>query len=210
MDNQLIFRIVLITLAAFVLFALVNHYHTKQKTIRTEKFYDDAKQGAMAVPASSTPAPAQFTSPAVTQPVLPQFTDNKTGDNSGVRPSEEDSNETYRAVDWSTQQLPNDCFPKDRLTADDLLPHDAADSKWSQVNPAGQGEVGGNNFLTAGYHTGINTVGGSLRNANLQIRSEPPNPQMVVSPWMNTTIQPDLFRSNKNLEILGDNECGGP
>jgi hypothetical protein len=49
-------------------------------------------------------------------------------------------------------------------------------------------------FLSAGSLAGINTVGSSLRNANLQIRSEPPNPQTSVSPWMNTTIEPDLMR----------------
>ena len=50
------------------------------------------------------------------------------------------------------------------------------------------------NFLKAGYHVGINTVGTSLRNANLQVRSEPPNPQNQVSPWLNSTISPDLMR----------------
>ena len=34
-----------------------------------------------------------------------------------------------------------------------------------------------------------------MRNANLQVRSEPPNPQTNVSPWMNTTIEPDLMRA---------------
>ena len=33
-----------------------------------------------------------------------------------------------------------------------------------------------------------------LRNANLQLRSEPPNPQESVCPWMQSTIQPDLYR----------------
>ena len=50
------------------------------------------------------------------------------------------------------------------------------------------------NFLTAGYHVGINTVGTSLRNGNMQLRSEPINPQIKVSPWNQTTIQPDLNR----------------
>ena len=49
-------------------------------------------------------------------------------------------------------------------------------------------------MLDSSYHVGVNTVGQSLRNANLQLRSEPPNPQGNVSPWMNTTIGPDLPR----------------
>ena len=37
-------------------------------------------------------------------------------------------------------------------------------------------------------------VNQSLRNANLNLRSEPPNPQVKVSPWLQTTIEPDLNR----------------
>ena len=97
-------------------------------------------------------------------------------------------------------QLPNDCYPKDQLTPKDLLPQDP-NSKWAQVNPAGQGEVGDQNFLNAGHHIGINTVGQTLRNANLQLRSEPPNPQVKVSPWLQTTIEPDTNR--RAMEIGG-------
>lgn len=94
------------------------------------------------------------------------------------------------------------CFPRDRLTAEDLLPKDAANSKWAQLNPAGQGDVQDQNFLTAGYHIGVNTQGQSLRNANYQLRSEPANPQVPVSPWNIATIEPDINR--KALEIGGD------
>ena len=86
----------------------------------------------------------------------------------------------------------DNCFVRDRLTSSDLLPKDAANSKWAQINPAGAGMLGDQNFLTAGYHVGINTIGQSLRNANLQLRSEPPNPQIAVSPWGISTIEPDI------------------
>ena len=81
---------------------------------------------------------------------------------------------------------------RDRLTSDDLLPKDAGNSKWAEINPAGSGDIRDQNFLTAGYHIGINTIGQSLRNANLQLRSEPPNPQVAVSPWLISTIEPDV------------------
>lgn len=93
------------------------------------------------------------------------------------------------------------CFPRDRLTADELLPKDAANSKWAQLNPAGQGDVRDQNFLTAGYHVGVNTTGSSKRNGNLQLRSEPLNPQQAVSPWMQSTIEPNAFQ--RPLEIGG-------
>lgn len=94
------------------------------------------------------------------------------------------------------------CYPRDRLTAEDLLPKDAANSKWAQLNPSGQGDVQDQNFLTAGYHVGVNTQGQSLRNANYQLRSEPANPQQAVSPWNIATIEPDVNR--RALEIGGD------
>ena len=60
--------------------------------------------------------------------------------------------------------------------------------------PIGEGILKGVNFLDAGFHIGTNTVGQSLRNANLNLRAEPPNPRVQVSPWMNSTIDSDLMR----------------
>jgi hypothetical protein len=50
------------------------------------------------------------------------------------------------------------------------------------------------NFLFESNKYGENTQGSSLRNANRQLRSEPANTRNVVSPWMNSTIEPDLLR----------------
>ena len=125
--------------------------------------------------------------------------------NYNVRPSENiGNNTTFDTIAHSDNldgnQVPNDCFPKDKLSPKDLLPGDA-NSQWAQVNPTGQGELSDQNFLDAGYHVGVNTVGQTLRNANLQIRSEPPNPQVKVSPWLQTTIEPDTNR--QPIEIGG-------
>uniref|UniRef100_A0A6C0HM67 Minor capsid protein P11 C-terminal conserved region domain-containing protein n=1 Tax=viral metagenome TaxID=1070528 RepID=A0A6C0HM67_9ZZZZ len=95
-------------------------------------------------------------------------------------------------------QLPSECYPKNVLSSADLLPTDA-NSLYAQVNPSGQGSLADQNFLTAGFHIGINTVGQTLRNANRQLRSEPLNPQVKVSPWLQTTIEPDINR--RPLEI---------
>ena len=93
----------------------------------------------------------------------------------------------------SPSALPSECYPKDVLSSADLLPRDA-NSLYAQVNPSGQGSLADQNFLTAGFHIGINTVGQTLRNANRQLRSEPPNPQTKVSPWLQSTIEPDINR----------------
>lgn len=94
---------------------------------------------------------------------------------------------------------PTSCVRKEKLTAQDLLPKDATNMKWTQINPSSSGDITDQNFLTAGYHLGVNTVGQSLRNANLQLRSEIPNPQVSVSPWMISTIEPDV--RSTTLEI---------
>ena len=62
------------------------------------------------------------------------------------------------------------------------------------MSPNGEGDLENVNLLKAGHHMGVDTIGSTLRNANLQLRSEPPNPQAQVSPWLNSTIQPDLMR----------------
>jgi len=98
-------------------------------------------------------------------------------------------------------RTPSTCYPQPALKPEDLLP--AQESKAIQefniAQPVGEGILADVNLLDAGAHIGINSVGQSLRNANLQLRSEPPNPQVNVSPWMNTTIGPDLPR--RPLEI---------
>jgi hypothetical protein len=92
------------------------------------------------------------------------------------------------------------CFPRAQLSPEELLPQDNC-SLWAQVNPQGVGSLKDRNFLQAGWATGVSTVGSTLRNANLQLRSEPPNPQVKVSPWLQTTIEPDISR--KPMEIGG-------
>lgn len=107
----------------------------------------------------------------------------------------------FPSAGTSTVHNPKDPYPKDRLVTSDLLPKDASNDLWSRVNPAGQGDVDDKNYLTAGYHSGVNTVGGSLRNASLQIRSEPINPRSRVSVWNESTIEPDL--NKRPFEIDG-------
>ena len=99
-----------------------------------------------------------------------------------------------------TTNIPS-CLPKDQLMPQELLPQDTPANQWSLANPQGSGTLKDKNFLQAGYHVGINTVGQTLRNANMQLRSDPPNPQVQVSPWQQTTINPDTNR--KPMEIGG-------
>lgn len=101
-------------------------------------------------------------------------------------------------ADFASVDAPAGCYPRDQLTPSELLPMDQ-NSIWAQQNPMGPGSLKGKNFLSAGALIGVNTVGQSLRNANLQIRSEPPNPQIPVSIFLQSTIGPDI--SHRPLEI---------
>jgi len=101
-------------------------------------------------------------------------------------------------VPFAAGNAPSNCYPKNQLKATELLPADP-NSKWAQVNPQGAGDIAGKNYLNAGALIGVNTVGQSLRNASHDLRSEPANPQVSVSPWFNSTIEPDINR--RMLEI---------
>ena len=90
--------------------------------------------------------------------------------------------------------LPPSCSKEPIQDPRSLLPKDE-NSEWARLNPSGQGNLDNLNLLKAGHHIGIDTIGQSLRNANLQLRSEPANPQMNIGPWQNTTIEPDLMRT---------------
>ena len=74
------------------------------------------------------------------------------------------------------------------LTSSDLLPSDDA-STWAKVHPDADKQYGGQKFIT-----GINTQGSSMKNANLQLRADPVIPQKQVSPWMQSSIDPDMTR----------------
>jgi hypothetical protein len=105
---------------------------------------------------------------------------------------------TPAPMPFKDAEKPANCYPKDQITPQELLPNDP-NSKWAQVNPQGQGDIAGKNYLSAGALLGVNTVGQSLRNANYQLRSDPPNPQVKVSIWNQSTIEPDINR--RALEI---------
>jgi len=89
------------------------------------------------------------------------------------------------------------------LTGEDLLPHNDI-AQFAEVYPNGVGQVQGKNFLNAGHHVGINTVGQANKNANYQLRSDPINPQLQVSPWLQSSIGPDLTRRPFELSSCGE------
>ena len=125
---------------------------------------------------------------------------NRPTNNNGVSPKVMASlplgdNEQFASVSGIATPT-RQCYPQNTLKPDDLLPKDKKNdvNNFNKEYPVSEGILKGVNFLESGYQVGVNTVGQSLRNSNQQLRSEPANPQVNVSPWQNTTIGPDLAR----------------
>ena len=75
----------------------------------------------------------------------------------------------------------------------DLLPQDK-NSQWANLNPIGNGQVAMPDLLQAGYHIGLDTIGQTLKNANLQLRSDPIIEKKDIGPWNQSTYEADYGR----------------
>ena len=75
----------------------------------------------------------------------------------------------------------------------DLLPKDV-NNKWTSLNNLNGSNINMPDLLQAGVHIGLDTIGQSLRNANLQERSDPIIPVVDTGPWHKSTIEPDYGR----------------
>ena len=91
--------------------------------------------------------------------------------------------------------LPQDSNHKPIAAPNELLPADT-NSQWAALNPVNmnQGSILAGDMLQAGYHIGLDTIGQTLKNANLQLRSDPIIPKVDVGPWNQSTYEPDYGR----------------
>ncbi len=119
------------------------------------------------------------------------------GSSGAVMPANpEGQNEVFSSISGiqtPNAGVPTACSNQTIQNPAELLPKDT-NSQWAQLNPAGKGDLANINLLKAGYHIGIDTIGQSLRNANLQIRSEPPNPVVNTGPFNQSTITPNFMQ----------------
>ena len=75
----------------------------------------------------------------------------------------------------------------------ELLPKDQ-NSQWAALNPVNNSEPVLPDLLQAGNLIGLDTIGQTLKNANLQLRSDPVIEKQNVGPWNNSTYEADLAR----------------
>ena len=95
----------------------------------------------------------------------------------------------------SSAQTQGQAAPASIASPNELLPIDA-NSQWAALNPVNmnQGSILNGDMLQAGYHIGLDTIGQTLKNANLQLRSDPIIPKQDVGPWNQSTYEPDYGR----------------
>lgn len=173
------------------------------KALRAARAKIDAGEEMPSMPAMGSPS-AKPAMPSMGSPSMPSMGSPATAGFANMKKESADKegfanlHDITGPADFGSTPSANGCYPRDQLTPGELLPKDA-NSTWAQQNPMGTGSLKGKNFLSAGALVGVNTVGQSLRNANQQLRSEPPNPQVPVSVFFNSTIEPDTNR--RDMEI---------
>lgn len=168
----------IVVLGAIVLLWALFQY-SNDKSILPERFGANGRPGQPMSPASTAASGTGF------QP------------SSGMQGNDyEDVSGSVNTPALSSQASVNHstAAPTDLLPNASLLPKDP-NSQWSQLNPAGSGDLMNQSLLSAGFLAGIDTIGNTMKNPNLQLRSEPPNPQLNIGPWNNSTFAPDLMRT---------------
>tara|TARA_Y100000768_G_C23970885_1_gene680456 strand:+ start:419 stop:913 length:495 start_codon:yes stop_codon:yes gene_type:complete len=93
--------------------------------------------------------------------------------------------EQYSPV--QSNNVDNVSVPVDTVLPNELLPKSGTDTS---LQGAG-GDLQNVNLLKSGHHIGIDTVGGSRGNANLQLRADPPIQMQDTGPWMKSTHEQD-------------------
>lgn len=88
-----------------------------------------------------------------------------------------------------TKRTPDDL--KDLYDVNKMLPQEI-EMNWFDAEPLlSTKKIKGTHLMHPKYHMGVNTINGSLRNPTHDIRGDIANPKVPVSPWGNSTIEPD-------------------
>jgi hypothetical protein len=103
---------------------------------------------------------------------------------------------SYAKVDEKTEMNLPSCMNNAAFVSSNLLPKEPSKMEsFAEFSPLNMKDT---NFIDSSKFV-IGTQSQSLRNANYQLRSDPPNPQKEVCPWMQSTIAPEDDR--RPLEI---------
>ena len=193
--NQLM-NIALIVLAGYVILSMMNSkstfsgYGTGNLACNASPF--TVKEKFQDMP---TKAPTERPTPSVERPTPPSVQEPKVQEPSVQEPRV--TKPVENKSDISSVTGATGCETEDRLQPAELLPK-GENTDWGKSSPDAPGGFDNPNLIDAGYHIGRDTVSNNLRNASRDLRCEPPNPTTKVSPWMMSTIGPDLSRKGLN------------
>jgi hypothetical protein len=107
------------------------------------------------------------------------------------------SNDNYSGKDETDDKYASyNSGPKKMMTDEDIFKSDnylakETNQSWFEVPPEPI-SIKNRHLINISRPIGVNTIGNSLRNPSYDLRGSPPNPKFVVSPWMQSTIEPDL------------------
>jgi hypothetical protein len=179
-------RDLLVVVALGIIVYYIVFPYVKRSGVLREDYSDSDSDGKL--PLSDDPVGEGLKGPSPIQDKTMTISENLNGD----APSMSLDKGSFPAA------LLEDRRARAPLEASDLLPTDP-NSAWTSINPEGQGSIAYKNFIEATTHFGVDTIGSSLKNANLDLRSEYPNPRITVSPWNQSTITFD--DNHRQMEI---------
>lgn len=107
------------------------------------------------------------------------FTNNK------FNPVDE-TNDKFASYRAKKSRKPTD---EDLFKVDELLPQEV-NQDWFEVMPEPI-SVKNRHLINISKPIGINTIGTSLKNPSYDLRGSPPCPKFVISPWLQSSIEPD-------------------
>lgn len=80
---------------------------------------------------------------------------------------------------------------EDQFDIDQMLPRESNED-WFDAEPLMTTQrIGGRTLIDPAKHIGINTVNTSNKNISYDIRGTPPVPKLMISPFNNSTIEPE-------------------
>ena len=116
---------------------------------------------------------------------------SQTGGNDGYAPVDESSKTVavFKSQGRNTCGSNQDCSPDDLFDVDKYLPQEVNDD-WFEVQPEPI-SVKNRHLINITKPIGVNTIGTSKKNASYDLRASPACPKYVVSPWLQSSIEPD-------------------
>lgn len=117
---------------------------------------------------------------------------SQSGDNDKFMPIDETNGSyaVFKSKGRATCGSNQNCEPEDLFDVDKYLPQEVNDDWFETVQEPIS--VKNRHLINITKPIGVNTIGSSLKNASYDIRGRPANPKAVISPWMNSSIEPDV------------------